>query len=199
MNPPIWLNVGCGSYLAPQPWVNIDGNDSEYPDNFANGSKTIVPRKPDIVAWSDSLPFPDASVDRIYAGHILEHMNLHNGEVDRTLVEFKRVLAPGGKIMVVGPDLVKCGELLFQRHIDWSTFWQCHGTAGRGNPAAKPYANAKPGDVHLWSTSEEAVWAILSKHWDHSELTICEIGLVEDGWPIVAKPPWQYCIRVDAR
>lgn len=187
-----WINVGCGPFLAPKPWINIDGNDSDYVTNFASDRREDMPRKPDMIGWSDALPYGDGEVDRIYAGHILEHIDLHNGSVDRTVREFYRVLKPGGELMCVGPDLIKCAEMVFRGDAGWKTFWEGHGTAGRGNPAASPYPNPKPGDVHLWSTSEEAVIAVLSKSF-HS-ITPIGVGNVDSSWPLVSNVAWQYAV-----
>lgn len=188
-----WINVGCGPYLAPPPWVNIDGNDSDYARNFADGSTDAMPRKPDVIAWSHALPYEDASVDLIYAGHLLEHLDLYAGEVDRTLIEFKRVLKPGGELLCVGPDLVKMAEQCFYRQLSWTVFWQGHGTAGRGNAGGPAYADPKPGDVHLWSSNNEAVYAILSKHF--GTVAVETFENVEPHWPVTTRVEWQSVVR----
>lgn len=48
------------------------------------------------------LPFPDASIDFLYAEHVLEH--LQHREVAVLLKECDRVLRPGGVISVCVPD-----------------------------------------------------------------------------------------------
>ncbi|EKQ68400.1 hypothetical protein OsccyDRAFT_2931 [Leptolyngbyaceae cyanobacterium JSC-12] len=50
--------------------------------------------------------FADESVDQIYASHVLEHFfyNLDN-ELIRVLAEWKRVLKPGGQLLISVPDL----------------------------------------------------------------------------------------------
>lgn len=47
---------------------------------------------------------PDESCCEIYASHVLEHL-AYDGEVQRALKEFHRVLAPGGRIRVSVPDM----------------------------------------------------------------------------------------------
>ena len=188
----LWINVGCGPYLADKPWINVDGNDSDYVSNFASNNHHEMPRKPDVIGWSDKLPYKDGEVSRLYAGHILEHIDLYDGSVDRTLAEFKRVLCPGGERMCVGPDLVKAAEMVYHGAIRWQTFWEGHGTAGRGNPAGSPYPNAKPGDVHLWSTTEEAVVALLRKYFD--TVTPHHIADADEVWPFVSRVGWQYAV-----
>src|SRR5215471_2064517 len=55
-----WLNVGCGTHRAPEPWVNVDviDNDEVHPD---------VIRQP-----GEPMPFADGSAARVFAGHVLE-------------------------------------------------------------------------------------------------------------------------------
>lgn len=191
-----WLNVGCGTFLAPSPWINLDGNGTSIADNFADGRERATERRPDVLAWSDRLPYPDGSVARIYAGHVLEHMDLYGGEVDRSLAEFKRVLMPGGQLLCVGPDLIRTAEWVCEGKAEWRLFWESHGTAGRGNPAGPAYKNAARGDVHLWSTSNEAVYAILSKYWRHVSVRPIE-GLDPD-WPCVSRVGWQSSVMAIA-
>ena len=84
----VFVNLGCGtSYIRGM--INIDGN---------------ILRKKDI--WLDitlGLPFPNDSIDGIYASHIIEHFNINN--VRRLFSEFHRVLKPGGRVRIVVPSL----------------------------------------------------------------------------------------------
>ena len=48
-------------------------------------------------------PWPDASAEAIYSSHTLEHLSRDDGA--RLLRECSRVLAPGGVIRIVVPDL----------------------------------------------------------------------------------------------
>ncbi len=55
---------------------------------------------------ADLSGFADESVDVIYTSHVLEHFHhtLHN-ELLRVLVEWRRVLKPGGRLLISVPDL----------------------------------------------------------------------------------------------
>jgi predicted SAM-dependent methyltransferase len=53
--------------------------------------------------------FADASVEAIYASHVLEHVPYRLAEA--TLKEWHRVLAPGGTIMISVPDLETLANL----------------------------------------------------------------------------------------
>lgn len=82
---PLWLDLGGGD--SPRPgWLSVDltPNCDVY-WNLARG-----------------LPFPSASVDRIYSSHLLEHLTFEQGE--DLLLECKRVLKPGGEISVCVPN-----------------------------------------------------------------------------------------------
>ena len=113
---PIRLNLGCG-LLAPQGWVNVDGSWNarlaklHFIRRMLSSLRILPPGKMEI-PWSPSilihdvrkpLPFTDGSVATIYASHILEHLYFH--EARKLLLESFRVLAVGGALRVVVPDL----------------------------------------------------------------------------------------------
>jgi predicted SAM-dependent methyltransferase len=71
---------------------------------------------------SDLSLFANASVDAIYASHILEHFHYGlNDELVKTLREWYRVLQPGGKLMVSVPDLEVLCKLFLYPAIDSDT------------------------------------------------------------------------------
>ena len=83
------LNLGSGTHPTPEDWIAIDSLPQ--------------PQRVDVIADVGALPFADDSAERLYAGHLLEHIPLdHLGAV---LAEWRRVLAPGGILGVVGPDI----------------------------------------------------------------------------------------------
>lgn len=57
----------------------------------------------DHVGSCTSLPFPDASIDEIYASHVLEHLSFVD-ELPQALREMQRVLKPGGVARISVPD-----------------------------------------------------------------------------------------------
>jgi len=105
------LHLGCGT-RTPAAWQNVDA---------ALGARLakIAPLRPLLRAtgafrldWSDGIvvhdlrrpfPWPDASADAIYSSHTLEHLSKEDGEC--FLRECARVLAPGGVVRIVVPDL----------------------------------------------------------------------------------------------
>jgi predicted SAM-dependent methyltransferase len=86
------IHLGCGIHYIPLPgFINIDGNPFYRKD-----------------LWLDvtiGLPFPDQSMDAIYAHHFLEHLSEKG--LRRVLEESYRVLRPRGGVRFVTPDLRK--------------------------------------------------------------------------------------------
>jgi predicted SAM-dependent methyltransferase len=82
------LNLGCGSRRHPE-WTNVD----------------LVPADRDVIAADlrRPLPFAAGSFEAVYAAHVLEH--LAPVEAARLLAEARRLLAPGGIVRIVVPDL----------------------------------------------------------------------------------------------
>ena len=52
---------------------------------------------------TDLSQFGDASVDELYASHVIEHLG-HQSAVGRALTGFHRVLKPGGRALIAVPD-----------------------------------------------------------------------------------------------
>jgi predicted SAM-dependent methyltransferase len=88
----ISLNVGSGG-KGRSDWINFDAI-SKYGDIYC----THDLRRP--------LPLADASVKRIFAEHIIEHLN-HKEDVPRIFSEFHRVLEHGGTVRIIVPDAAR--------------------------------------------------------------------------------------------
>ncbi|PTY01534.1 methyltransferase [Verrucomicrobia bacterium LW23] len=85
---PRMVNLGCGGRFHPA-WENYD----------------LTPASPDVrpLDLSGPLPFEDASVDVIYASHVVEHLD--RSAVPALLSDIRRVLRPEGILRLVVPDL----------------------------------------------------------------------------------------------
>jgi len=91
-----FLHVGCGPKsknsttkgFASEQWqeLRFDIDESVNPDIVGNMSQV-----------------KDASVDALFSSHNIEHLYPH--EVPVALAEFKRVLKPGGFVIITCPDL----------------------------------------------------------------------------------------------
>lgn len=67
--------------------------------------------EPDIVAdMKDMKCVPDESVDGVWSSHCLEHMGSY--DVPLVLAEFKRVLRPGGHVLITVPDIQQVAEAI---------------------------------------------------------------------------------------
>lgn len=153
------INIGCGMYRPPG-WINVDVQEIAAPD---------------VVASAEDLPFTDSSATHVYAGHVLEHMDL-DGQLHAALVEIRRVLRPDGELMVVGPDLDRA-KALWPEMVD--AIW----------PGAQHEA---PGAKHLWpSTVETTVDAIVNAGYYATEVPI---RAVPEPWPVTAYIGWQLAI-----
>jgi len=68
----------------------------------------------DVVAdISGRLPFDDEAADLVYASHVLEHFPTE--EVPGLLREWRRILRPGGQLLVAVPDLDVIAAMLVER------------------------------------------------------------------------------------
>lgn len=94
------LHVGCGKNHFSD-WINAD----------------IDPRAELIIFIEKKLPFPDASLERIYSEHVLEHVPYETGGF--FLRQAYRTLKPGGIIRIAMPDL---DDLIDGYQKDWRRF-----------------------------------------------------------------------------
>ena len=92
----LWLNIASGATVSPPGFVAVD----------------LTPREPTGVGANavHSLPFNDNAADAIYCAHFLEH--LFRDEALGVLADLRSILAPGGTLRVVVPDM----RLLFRAY-----------------------------------------------------------------------------------
>jgi SAM-dependent methyltransferase len=83
------LHVGCGKGHLPG-WINIDVYPAPLALNVLRG-----------------LPFADGAATHVFVSHLLEHL-YYPSDVRPFLAELQRVLAPGGVVRVVVPDIEQC-------------------------------------------------------------------------------------------
>jgi len=90
------LHLGCGPQILPG-FINAD----KYYDH------------PKVTKWDMyKIPLDDGSVFAIYSSHALEHLPFHRAKL--ALVEWGRVLMPGGRLYLAIPDL----EVICQKMLD---------------------------------------------------------------------------------
>lgn len=115
MSSDVHISTGTGSSALPP------GLAALAPASLPEGTRLHIGGKTRAPGWTvlDIIPGPhvdiigdcsdlsriaDNSCAVIYASHVVEHLG-YNDTLPRALVEFHRVLAPGGQIMVAVPDL----------------------------------------------------------------------------------------------
>jgi predicted SAM-dependent methyltransferase len=139
---PVRLNLGCGGKLWPG-FINVD-----FPGNWSG-------KKPDVECDITQLTFPDDYADEIHAIHVIEHLN--RVKIDEVFQEWKRVLKPGGKLVIECPCLDKIRVHLNseKRDIHWFrlTMIGLYGEYWRGDIAM----------LHKWCYSAQELLNIMHK------------------------------------
>ncbi len=114
------LNIGCGDKLYKTTELHVAINaDIVTPKNKEADLKVLDVVGPESLKVLEpkgiyfhqtdvrNLPYIESnSFDEILAFHLLEHINVW--EVPGMLQEWKRVLKPGGRVVLEQPDLIKC-------------------------------------------------------------------------------------------
>src|SRR5262245_34268693 len=95
-----YLHVGSGPHYTPG-WVNLDLNNHPSFD-IENGGKG----QPDVQASVfDMHMFDDGTFDKLYCGHLLEHLPLF--KAPDAVREMRRVCKDGATLCFVGPCMDK--------------------------------------------------------------------------------------------
>lgn len=138
----IRLNIGCGGRNV-EGFIGVDA----------------VPRPAaKIVAKADSIPLEDGTVSEIMAIHLWEHF--YRWECAGVLKEWKRLLKPGGKLVLELPNLIKVCENIIRnrmvggKHPDQLGMWGAYGDPRE----CDPYMS------HRWGWSPETLTAFLKEH-----------------------------------
>lgn len=141
------LHVGCGPAPTLPSWLECGSVTTLDLDPHA---------KPDIVADCSDMPcVPDASYDAVYAAHTLEHLTLRGAYM--ALSEFRRVVVPGGVIIITVPDLQDVRPTLEVVYV-----------APNGVPVTgsdmhwgwSPYTDRMPYMQHKWGYVAESLLAL---------------------------------------
>jgi aspartate beta-hydroxylase len=129
------LHVGCGGHALPG-WVNLDLHPAPLAWN---------------VLWG--LPFADGAASHVFVSHLLEHLYFPR-EVMPFLAEVRRVLAPGGRVRLVVPDVAQLIDAYHRGDRDFFARRAAHWPGARGDGPLLPqflaYAGAGPEPAHLF-------------------------------------------------
>lgn len=166
-----YLNVGCGQHRAPSPWLNLDVHHDEL-------------HRPDLITDPlEPFPFEDGTADRIYLGHVLEHVKLD--DIPWFLNEAKRTLADGGELLAVGPDVFRVIEGWKAGREPWELVQSALEHADYPGTTDWPQAQ------HQWNCHEARVVEMLER----SGFDAVPLESPPEGWPVVQWSAWQFCIQ----
>lgn len=136
------LNVGCGKRSLPG-YTGVDA---------------VKRPAADIVAFAHAIPVKNGSADEIIAIHLWEHF--YRWECDKVINEWKRILVPGGKLILELPNLRKCCEnLLIGRCDAGKTPDQLSMWGLYGDPRDKDQYM-----THRWGWTPESLTEFLTAH-----------------------------------
>ena len=160
------LNLGCGDHYAPG-WVNVDLPDTPNPHDVDCDLRGPLP-------WSPG------TVDRLYLGHVLEHLTLV--DAGDLLARLRPLMVPAGQVMVVGPDCVRAQAMVRAGELDTHALDLVRHGGGRW-----------VGDEHRWECEPGTIRSLLAgAGW--SQVTEVPIVDVPDVWPVVSRIGWQCAV-----
>ena len=157
------LNLGCGDKIL-EGYINID---------TASERKE---KKPDIIAdIRDLKKIKTAIADEILAVHVIEHF--YYWEVIPLLTSWKRILKPGGKIILECPNLLYACKMLLE------------------NPdkASLPDRN---GQMSMWPLYGDPSWKdpLMCHKWAYTPKSLISV-LTQSGYSNAGQEPAQYKLK----
>jgi predicted SAM-dependent methyltransferase len=94
-------NLHIGGTTRSDGWEVLNANQAPYVDHVCNAN--------------DLSRFADNTYDKIYASHVVEHLD-YVGELQNTLKEWNRVLVPGGEVLISVPNLDVLAGLILEKN-----------------------------------------------------------------------------------
>lgn len=106
------LEVGCGggALLAFMRERGLDPTGSDLLGEAVRLAREAAPGCEVLEADAAALPFPDASYDRLVSHHLVEHL----ADAGSALAEWRRVLAPGGVMVICTPNRRYASPRIFE-------------------------------------------------------------------------------------
>jgi predicted SAM-dependent methyltransferase len=97
----------------------------------------------------NSLPIYDQQADEVHAYHFIEHV--YAWEAPAVIREFRRILKPGGRLVLELPNLEKACKNLLQKTTDQYSMWPLYGDPGTMDPFM----------CHRWGYTPKTITALL--------------------------------------
>jgi predicted SAM-dependent methyltransferase len=91
-----------------------------------------APRPPEILCDVKSIPLEDECADVVMALHLLEHF--YQWEAPAVVQEWRRLLKPGGKLILELPNLEAACRNLLKGMKDQMSMWPLYGDPGHKDP-----------------------------------------------------------------
>jgi SAM-dependent methyltransferase len=100
------VGFGGGGFIDAAPaGIAVCGVDTDPAAVAARPERTVL-------ASAEDLPFGEDTFDAVHAAHVVEHLE----HPDRMVAECARVLEPGGRLLVVTPDIERYGFRFWVDH-----------------------------------------------------------------------------------
>lgn len=139
------INFGCGRRVL-DGWTNIDA--------VVNPS---APRPPEIIyamtfkdgQLTEKTPLPDSCAVELQAMHVIEHF--YRFDVEAVVAEWRRLLAPGGKLVLELPNLAAACRNMLAGMNDQMVMFPLYGDPSHKDPFM----------CHRWAYTPATVTALL--------------------------------------
>jgi predicted SAM-dependent methyltransferase len=178
------LNVGSGG-RGLEGWVNTDAVGHSSDQTFSCDIRR-------------GIPLSDGSVARIFAEHVIEHLDFKH-ELPKVLGEFHRILSEGGLLRIVVPDGRRFTEAYLRNgDVKWASLGIDPFPADMPTPMAMlNHVFHQEGEHHFAYDFETLEWALSTSGFKH--IRQCSFGLSSD--PLLAidrKEHAPYSLYVEA-
>lgn len=172
----MYINIGCGPFRAPKPWVNLDVVHIEghiEPDTVVS---SIWPG-----TWGLT------GVKKVYMGHVLEHIQWEL--VTLFLEQVLDICEVGAEIAIVGPDIRKFAAKWKHDQLSWEDVMG----ALENHTSFQP-AGTWDGARHQWNCYEQRLVDVAT----HAGLGAVNAVRVNNkelaGWPVTSYVDTQCCV-----
>lgn len=175
------LHLGCGPFVVPG-WENLDKSPSVplsrapwlrralHRANVIHGAQAVgFPRGIKYADVARRIPYPDGTASYIYSSHLIEHLS--RWQALSHVRECARVLAGGGVMRVVTPDLRRLASAYLSGAVDRDGGWVTAADSFmaevnafqeiEGNLARRFIHRHLAGPAHQWLYDEESLTRLL--------------------------------------